>query len=64
MNSRQLAEQIVNEAVQPSFGGLCELEPADREAMLQTIEGILERGAGVRPDRALVRLREESGEES
>lgn len=67
MNSRQLAEEIFNKAVRPVYAGMGvdnEPEPEDCEAMLQTIEGILERKANVKPDRTLTILRKAAGEES
>ena len=67
MNSRELAEKIFNEAVRPCYEGMAQdidPEPEDREAMLQAIEGILEREAKVKPDRTLTILREAAGEES
>jgi hypothetical protein len=63
MNSRLLAEKIWNEAVRPVYEGIGpdnELEPEDREAMLQSIEGILERDANVPPDLELEAKRAEN----
>jgi len=60
MNSRDLADKIFNEAVRPCYEGMGQdndPEPEDREAMLQAIEGLLERHAGLKPDRMLKRLR-------
>jgi hypothetical protein len=63
MNSRQLAEKIWNEAVRPCYEGMGQdndPEPEDREAMLQGIEGLLERHAGLKADPELERLRKEN----
>jgi len=63
LNSRQLAENIWNEAVRPVYEGLGQdndLEPEDREAMLQSIEGLLERHGNVPPDLELLAKRTEN----
>jgi hypothetical protein len=63
MNSRLLAEKIWNEAVRPVYEGIGqdnELEPEDREAMLQSIEGLLERHGNVPPDLELLARRTEN----
>lgn len=63
LNSRELAEKIWNEAVRPVYEGLGhdnDLEPEDREAMLQSIEGLLERHGNVPPDLELLAKRTEN----
>ena len=63
MNSRQLADKILKEAIRPCYEGMGldnDPEPEDREAMLQTIEGLLERHAGLDPDPALKTARAEN----
>lgn len=63
LNSRELAEKIWNEAVRPCYEGLGndnDLEPEDREAMLQSIEGLLERHGNVPPDLELLAKRTEN----
>lgn len=65
VNSRELAEKIWNDAVRPCYEGLGQdndLEPEDREAMLQGIEGMLERHAGLEPDPVLEKARKENAE--
>lgn len=60
-NSRQLAEEIwksVANALQDETAS--ELEPLDREGLLQEIEGILEREANVPPDLELQAARDEN----
>jgi hypothetical protein len=64
MNSRQLAEKIWKECVQPAYTYAHEQdaapEPEDKEAALQVLEGILEREASVIPDAELNRIRAEN----
>lgn len=63
MNSRQLAEKIFNQAVRPCYEGMGQdndPEPEDREAMLQEIEGLLEKYAGLIPDPVLKKVRKEN----
>lgn len=63
MNSRALAELIVNDVVLPCYDGVgkdIELESDDLEALLQSIEGLLERHAGMKPDPVLEKARKEN----
>lgn len=63
LNSRQLAEKIFNGPVRScydSLGNDNDLEPEDREVMIQEIEGLLERHAGLQPDPTLKAAREEN----
>lgn len=61
MNSRQLAEEIwksVANALQDETAS--ELEPLDREGLLQELEGVLERHGGIKADPELMKAREEN----
>jgi hypothetical protein len=59
LNSRQLVEELWNDAVKPLLdgAGFDIDDPEDKEATLQSMEGILERKAGVKPDEALNAIR-------
>ncbi len=64
MSSRQMAEKLWREAIEPNFDGVfgfdCELEPEALEAAHQVMEGLLERHAGLQPDRDLQRKRDDN----
>lgn len=66
LNSRQLAVKIWKEAIEPAHSaGYEETEPLegeDHEGMLQTIEGLLERNAGLKPDPVLQEARDKNDE--
>lgn len=61
MNSRQLAEEVwksVANALHETTAA--DLEPEDKEGLLQELEGVLERHGGIKPDEELNRIREEN----
>lgn len=61
MNSRELAEEIWKSVKNAMHDTTAEdLEPEDREGLLQELEGVLERHGGLKPDPVLEKARKEN----
>lgn len=63
MNSRQLAEEIwksIANALHDTEAR--DIEPEDKEGLLQELEGVLERHGKILPDQKLNEEREKNGE--